>query len=267
MNKTTSLALRWCLLGAALALAPLGCKDSPMQPDNGSLSLSLRFVSNSARTALPKTTLAGFSAAVDSIRLTRVRVVLSKIELESANDSAEFRSASMVLELDLSGAVQTLGVVGVPFGSYREVEFNIHRVDSTDLASIPPAEQARFGDFLQDPAASIILAGFTYMNGNAQPFAHRSDLNVKQEYDLTPSLTVSEANPTANLTINLDSSNWFKDDAGALLDPADPKNRHRIDNNIKTSFKVYEDDDRDGDDDGDDDGGDGEDDDGDGDGD
>jgi hypothetical protein len=248
MNQAGNLVRQWRVLGAIFALALLGCKDSPVQPSAGSLSLSLRFVSNNARKALPKAETFA-PVAVDSIRLTRVRLVLSKIELESANDSAEFRSAPMVLEADLSGAVQTLAVAGVPFGSYEEVEFNIYRADSSDLASIPIGEQARFAEFLQDPAASIILAGLAFTNRSAQSFTYRSDLNVKQEYDLAPPLTVSETNPTANLTINVDASNWFKDESGALLDPADPKNRHRIDNNIKTSLKVYEDDDRDGEDD------------------
>lgn len=249
MKKTKRLVWSWSLTAAMLAIVMSGCKNTPTQPETGSLSLSLRFLAKTPRAALPKSASANAFTAVDSIRLTRARLVLSKIELESEGDSAEFRSAPMVLELDLSGAMQTLGVIGVPFGAYNEVEFKIHRVDSADLAAIPPAEQTRFADFLPEPFASVILAGVTYANGAGQPFVYRSDLNAEQEYTLTPPLLVSAINPAANLTINIDASNWFKDRNGVLLDPADRNNESQIKNNVKTSFQVYEDDDRDGDDD------------------
>ncbi len=245
MSQIFARMLRWSVTPALLAILLVGCNDTPMQSSNGSLSLSLRFAANTAATALPK--VSTLAAAVDSIRLTRVRVVLSKIELEAFNDSAEFRSAPMILELNLTGALQTLGVTGVPFGTYNEVEFKIHRVDSTDLAALPNAQ-----DFLQPSRASIIAEGLVYSNGAAQNFSYRSGLNVEQEYDLTPPLVVSADNPTANLTINVDATMWFKNSAGVLLDPTDPNNQNQIANNIKASFKVYEDDDRDGDDDDDD---------------
>ncbi len=261
MKRTMAGMLRWSLVPAMMALVMYGCNDSAMQPTSGSLSLSLQYSANSSRTALSKVSASAFAAAVDSLQLTRVRVVLSKIELETENDSADFRTTPMVLDLDLSGAMQTLGIMGVPFGSYSEVEFKIHRVDSTDLTAVSPDEQARFADFLLYPRASIIVEGVAYANGSGQAFTFRSGLEAEQEYELTPPLTVSDANPTANITININSSNWFRDRNGALLDPADFNNKDQISGNIKAAFKVYEDDDRDGrddsdDGDGDDDGGD-----------
>jgi len=260
VKKTTVFVLRWSLILATTALVMNGCNDSTMQPTAGSLALSLQYSVTGSPTAFSKAT--AFAAAVDSIQLTRVRVVLSEIELEIDNDSADFRTAPMVLELDLSGAMQTIGVMGLPFGTYSEVEFTIHRVDSADLAIIPPAEQARFADFLQSPRASIIVEGIAYTNGNGQAFTFRSGLVAEQEYELTPPLTVSDSNPAANITINVNSAYWFRDRNGALLDPADPNNAAQISYNIKVSLKAYEDDDRDGDDDDDDDdddGGDGDD--------
>ena len=242
MSQTISRVLRWSGIFILLAGLLMGCNDGPAQPTAGSLSLSLRFNANVANAGLAKS--AGVAAAVDSISLTRVRVVLSKIELEAFDDSMEFRSAPMILELNLNGTMQTIAVAGVPFGTYSEVEFKIHRVDSSDLALLPGAQ-----DFLQLPRASVIVAGLVYQNGNTQSFTYRSGLNVQQEYDLTPPLVVSDANPTANLTINVEAAQWFKNGAGFLLDPTDPNNQNQIANNIKASFKVYEDDDRDGDDD------------------
>ncbi|NUO80232.1 hypothetical protein HUU05_09165 [candidate division KSB1 bacterium] len=265
MKRTMAGMLRWSFIPAMMALVLYGCNDSAMQPTAGSISLSLQYSANSPRTALSKNSADAFAAAVDSLQLTRVRVVLSKIELESANDSADFRTTPMVLDLDLSGAMQTLGIMGVPFGTYSEVEFKIHRVDSTDLTVVSPDEQARFADFLLYPRASIIVEGIAYTNGCGQAFAFRSGLEAEQEYELTPPLVVSDANPTANITISINSSNWFRDRNGALLDPADFNNQDQISGNLKASFKVYEDDDRDGGDDDDhggdddDDGGDGDD--------
>ncbi len=48
----------------------------------------------------------------------------------------------------MRGALQNVAVVNVPFRTYRRVEFDIHRIESSDLAGLPASERTRFADFL-----------------------------------------------------------------------------------------------------------------------
>ena len=56
---------------------------------------------------------------------------------------------------------------------------------------------------------------------------------------------------SANLTIRLTISQWFRDSSGGLLDPAtankDQPNESLVNNNIQNSMKAFEDKDHDGD--------------------
>lgn len=253
---------RGIVLAALFSLAMVcACNDSPNGPGNSDgpqISFSVKYFGASRTNALPKFT-AGV-AAVDSITITRARLVLSKIDFEggdenSEDDDMEFRTPPMVIELNLTGAVQQVMIANVPAGTYDEIEFKIHRVDSADIAVLSPADQAAFADFITGERYSVIIAGLTYSNGAAQSFVFNSKIEAKQEYDLNPPLVVTDANTTTNLTLAIEASQWFVNGNGVLLDPNDGANRSAIEASLKRSLKLYQDDDRDGDDDyGDDDG-------------
>ena len=240
--KRKMFQLRSGLFVTALLVVFYGCKDSSTGPvASGQLSLSTRY----STASLAK--VSATSSAVDSIKITRARFVLKKIEFETTSDSAEFKSSPLVIDLNLTGSVQMIGVANLPFGTYREVEFKVHRIDSSNISSLSSVEKASFADFLAGEQYSIIIEGSVYKNGGAGlPFVVRSKVDAEQEYDLNPPLVVSEANPTANVTIVVSSSGWFRDSGGVLLDPTDGRNESLIGENLKASMKVYKDDDRDG---------------------
>ncbi len=219
-----------------------GCKDSSTQPvSSGQISLSTRYSASS----LVK--VSATSSAVDSIRITRARFVLKKIEFETSSDSTEFKTSPLVIELDLTGSVQIIGVANVPFGTYEEIEFKVHRIDSSNISGLSAIEKASFADFLVAERYSIIIEGIVYKNGGAgQAFVFRSKVDAEQEYDLNPHLVVSEANPAANVTMVVNSFGWFRGSGGILLDPTDSGNESLIGENLKASIKVYKDDDRNG---------------------
>jgi hypothetical protein len=92
-----------------------------------------------------------------------------------------------------------------------------------------------------------IRATGTY-NGTA--FTYTTDLDAEQEIALSPPITTDGSTP-ASLTLFVDVSSWFKtSDGTALVDPAttllDPANQSLVENNIKASFKAFEDENHDG---------------------
>jgi hypothetical protein len=82
---------------------------------------------------------------------------------------------------------------------------------------------------------------------------YETDLDVEQEFDLVPPITVTETTGAANVTVLLDLNQWFRDGSGNLLNPETGNksgvNESLIKENIKQSVEAFEDDDHDGHDD------------------
>ena len=229
-----------------LALVADGC-NSPTQATSGLVSMTSIYTASAFPVALSKFGSGSSLLTVDSIKITRARFVLKEIKLKTSTDSANFKDKSFVLALGLNGVMQDIAVAGVPFGTYRKIEFKVHRVDSSDIRGLFPAETAQFADFLSGEKYSIIIEGVLYKDGQSgQAFTYRSKIDAVQKYDLMPELVVSESNPNVNVTMKISSFNWFKNSSGVLLDPSDTNNEGQIDENLKNAIKLYKDNDRDG---------------------
>jgi len=191
----------------------------------------------------------------DTIIFTEVSMVLRKIELKpvevvSCDDSSssssgggeceEFEAGPVLVSLPLDGSVQAQFRLDVPAGSYREIEFEIHKVSKDDEADA--AFRAQHPDFIE---VSIRARG-TY---NGSSFVFETDLDVEQELGFSPALVIEENVPT-NITILVGLDTWFVDGSGGLYNPQTGnkggQNESEIKENIKTSIEAFEDDDRDG---------------------
>ncbi|MEW5798441.1 MAG: hypothetical protein AB1728_05500 [Bacteroidota bacterium] len=222
-----------------LGIAAWGCDNSTdSKPTSGTLGMSSKYTTSTLAKSEQ-------SAALDSIKITRARFVLRDIKFKSPKgDSSNFRTAPMILELSLNGSVQSVGSITVPFGSYSRIEYDVHRVEQTEIAA---TDSTLFAEFLAGERYSIIINGIVYNTGAApDTFAYRSKVDAKQKVDFDPAIDVSEASPAVNATVVISSANWFKNQSGALVNPKDPNNEGVIDENLKASIKVYKDNNKDG---------------------
>lgn len=226
------------------------CKEEIVAPQTGQISLQTKY---SLTPVLQLNRLGDIYAtpfAVDSIKVTRFRLVLKRIKFESDNDSVEFRTAPMVVEYNISGAVHEIAVSAVKLGTYREIRFKVHRVNDYDLQGFTPAERAPFTDFLAGERYSMIIDGVVFKDGSgSQQFSFRSRVDEEQKYNLVPPLVITSSNPNVTVTLRINSATWFLGSGSMLLDPTDLNNEDVINNNLKASIKVFRDDDRDGDED------------------
>jgi len=226
----------------------LGCDDdNAVGPaTGGKISLSTKYISSQALPKMGSTFLPGVSA-VDSIEITSARFLLKEIEFESVlGDSLEYEAGPIVVELDLSGSVNTIAVSDVPLGTYDEIEFEVHRIDSSDLADQGLVNSLEFQDFMQDERYSIIIKGTMFAPQGPTTFQFRSRVNEKQEYNLNPPLVLNTEGQVANVTLIISSANWFRVANGSLLDPTKPSNENQISKNLKASIDPVRDDDKDG---------------------
>ncbi len=235
------------VLPVLLGLAATGCEKSTEPSSTGQISMTSQYSSSSAPALSVYQGYAVEGAvAVDSIRISRARFLLRDIKFKTQADSANFRSAPFVQELNLNGSIQDVSVASVPFGTYRRIEFDVHRIDSAEVNALPAADRAQFQEFITGDRYSIIINGTVYKTGAvAQTFTFKSRVSAKQKIDLSPELGVGQGSTSVNVTLLISSADWFRSGA-TLLDPTDPTNENNISSNLRASIRVFKDRDKDG---------------------
>jgi hypothetical protein len=210
------------VVAGSLAALVAGCGGS-------NLSLSVRAGSPAVASASALT-------AGSGIVLTRVRVVISTVELEKSGTTEMDEVASGPYLLDLSGAALDGGNVdkvleaSVPPGTYSEIKFQVHKPgDGEKGANASLAEMIA-------AQASIIADGTI----DGASFSFTSAVTAEEKFE--GNVVIGDA---SNLTLNVDAASWFTAN-GSRLDPRSEPNRAQIENNIQKSFQAFEDDDHDG---------------------
>jgi hypothetical protein len=237
------------VMGMAAALA--ACSDT----GPSARTVSLTFATGAAggpllsRMGVASDTIVSGS---DVLVITRAQVVLREIELKRENDDLcdvgtsdddgceEFETGPMLVDLPLNGLAETVITIDADTGTYDEIDFEVHKTEGSGDATFI-AENPDFDGL------SIRVEG----TWNGTPFVYTSDLDVEQENELLPPLVITETTGT-NVTLRVDIATWFRNESGALVDPATGnlggQNESIIKENIKVSFHAFEDEDRDGDD-------------------
>lgn len=209
----------------------VGC-DSPTEPDAGPASATLSFVVGSA--SLTKS-LAGH------VTVSSAKVMLKTIQFHSVddNDSLDFNSEPLVVDLDLTGGVTTVGPIEIPVGSYDKVSFRLHKPDD--------GEDGLDSDFYEVGGSdrySVVVAG-THADTT---FVFKSQRGEKQRLEFDPPIVVTDTTTSVNVTLSVDVDSWFVNfETNANLNPSDADDESDIDDAIRESFRGFEDNDKSGD--------------------
>jgi hypothetical protein len=242
--------------GAALVAvaAVAACSDSG--PASAGRQVALQLATMPAVPALRTASAAGtetIALGSDIIEVSQVQMVLRRIELERVggtvcdplmtdDDCEEIKAGPVLLDLPLGAGASRSFSVAIDTGSYGKIKFEIHKPESSNDAAFV----ALHPDF---DGVSIRVTG-TY---NGVAFTYTSDLDVEQEHELVPPITVTDA-AGANLTLFVDLSSWFANSGNTgLIDPATANKggaaEGEVKSNIEASLNAFEDDDHDGQDD------------------
>ncbi len=209
--------------------------DSPTDSgdeNGGPAQASLSFVV-SDNTGLTK----GLSGHV---QVDTAKVLIRTIQFHSSDDSdsLNYRTDSFVLNLDMSGGLNTIEAMDIPAGSYNKVSFRVHKPGS--------GEDVGDDDFYESDSGadrySVVVKG-TYLN-SAFTFKSRSTPQQKIKFD--PDLVVTDTTTFVNVTLSVDVMSWFVDKNGDNLDPTNEDDESDIDGAIKDSFKGFMDNDKNG---------------------
>ncbi|MDH3495592.1 MAG: hypothetical protein OER21_02410 [Gemmatimonadota bacterium] len=239
---------------AVLGMATLAAACSDVGP-GGARTVSLSFTTGSGAAPLFSSTGVAddvFTSGSDVLVISQAQVVLREIELKRENNDVcdagmndddgceEFETGPMLVNLPLGGAVTTEVTIAIEPGTYDRIDFEVHKTEGSGDAAFIAANP-------QFDGLSIRVEG----TWNGTTFVYTSDLDVEQENRLVQPLLIDAAGPT-NVTLRVDLSTWFRNQSGVLVDPASANkggaNESIVKENVKNSFKAFEDRDRDGDD-------------------
>ena len=245
-------------LVAASAMIGLAACSNGNGPNGGQMSLT--FVTRASTgaavmadgsAALKSSAPETYTDGQNTLVISKVEMVLREIELErveAANcaaqaepdDCEEFEIGPVLLDLPLGVASREFAVDLQP-GTYDELEFEFHKVSNDD------PEDAAFRAAHPDMVDKSIRVTGTF---NGQAFTYETDLDVEQEFDLVPPLTIDENTTSANLTIRVGLEEWFRNQQGTLVDPQQANKGGQyeglVKENIKQSIEAFEDHDEDG---------------------
>ncbi len=167
----------------------------------------------------------------EGLVIEEVKLFITEMELESVeNDSLDFEIENFIVNLPLDGSPLVLTEQVVPAGIYDEFELEIEKPDDKDLIVNDSDFQDETGEY------SVVVKGFF----NGEEFMFRSSEDFEIDIDLNPNLVIGEGSSSV-LVISIDVYSWFRDSDGAGLDPKDPANTERINENIERSFEAFED--------------------------
>ncbi len=128
---------------------------------------------------------------------------------------------------------------------YKQIKFEIHKVEDADLASNPGLSDMKTLSVRITGTCSFAGCSCpTPPNSTVRTFTFESALDEEQEREGTFDLT----NGGGNIDFNIDPTGWFTDPSNAALtlDPCSATNQSKIESNIKASIDLYDDDNMDG---------------------
>jgi hypothetical protein len=238
----------WPLL---LAVGLVGCAEGSLQPEqSASVSLSMAV---SAEGAMTGATLDGvaFADGHHVLSLQSVSLVVGGVTLReegvavcpaaplAAVGCHVLERGLVLLEAPLDGSVRSLVAALVRPARYGALGLRLHapnRADAMDSTFLALHEGFE--------GTSLRVEGLW----DGEPFTFERTLDEERWVELRP--MVVESGRTANVTLRLDPSSWFRSEDGRLVDPRivalDPVAAAGVDSRIRTSIAAFEDDDVDG---------------------
>lgn len=183
-------------------------------------------------------TIQGSGDVVDSMRITRIRILVSRLKLHRSNEDTvagdkEVKTGPFLITIDSTGQ---RSVTGSPIqeGTYDKVKFEIHRFSSSDISTY--LNDPVYTDFVTGNRYSSIIEGRVYKNGVAYSFSFKSEATSNLSLSLATPFTISSGT-TASLLLQLNPALTFKS-GSQVMDPRDPRNKSDIENGLKQAVKT-----------------------------
>lgn len=178
-------------------------------------------------------------AEVDSVKITRVRILMSEIKFHSTSETNEntdktFKTGPYLYEAHNVGSNQVIAEGNLALGSYNKIKFEIHRFSSSEQTQY--SNDITFSEFATDDRYTVIIDGFAYQYGTAFPFVYKSSPTANLSLNLEPAVELVNG-VSADIFLQLSPINFMKI-GNSVLDPRDSTNENDINYLIQSAIKA-----------------------------
>jgi hypothetical protein len=169
---------------------------------------------------------------------------------EGDDEADDFKTPPFCIRLTpadmANGAIAHVLDSDVPAGTFNEIKIVIGPVAAARADAGMLGSKDAGTDSCDAAGDSVIVDGTFAGGGDAGPASFEFTSRLREEQKHETDMTVTVDGTTKNLTLTIDMTNWFKDANGRDLDPRLEANREAIEDNIKASIDIFEDEDEDG---------------------
>jgi len=234
-----------CFTSLVSFLAIAACSDGT-GPDTGA-AVAIKFGTAGATSAsmyagLAMVASAGQTSLIEgtngTLDITDIRVIVEKFELEPVEVSdcdvepepaacQDFEARYFFIDVPLTGAPVTVVQENIPAGLYDELEFEVGDVEVDDdpeeaadagaIAALFTKVRGEFPDW-PEKASMVVVGSFTPAGGSAVNFRAYFEAEIEVEFDLIPSLEVTEEGLSRSIVIELSPNMWFLRGDGTVMD-------------------------------------------------
>lgn len=215
-----------------------GCSESTSPNDQATVQMAAELdQSGVGAMALQKgieTSAAG--AEVDSLYITRVRLLVSDLKMHANGSDSTFggtiKTGPFLIQFDSAGS-HVFTSASVPAGNYDRIKFEIHKLSSNEVAQY--LNDPVFQDFVTDDRWTVIVDGYVVANNVRSPFTYRSKVTENIQVRFEPDL-VLEQGSTTMVALEFAPRAVFKKGSNRPLDPRDGENHNEIEKSIKDAL-------------------------------
>jgi len=176
---------------------------------------------------------------VDSVKITRVRILLSGIKFHSASETNEntdkaFKTGPFLYDAQIIGNNAIIAEGNLPVGNYNKIKFEIHKFTGSEQTLYQ--NDITFSEFATNNSYTVIMDGFAYQFGTAFPFTYKSSPTANLSLNLDPNVEISK-NISTDIFLQLNPTNFMKI-GNSVLDPRDASNDNDINYLIQSAIKA-----------------------------
>lgn len=229
---------KYLILGILIATIA-GCSDSPTNNDQATVTMQGEIESAAVTSTAQKgSVLAHGGNYADSLKITRVRILISELKLhrdkeDSIQGDRMVKTGPIMLQLDPSGA-KAFASAPLPAGTYDKLKFEFHRFSSSEISLY--LNDTVFADFVTNERSTVVIEGIVYVDGVATPFEFKSGVTANLEFKFDPSVTLNTGANT-NLVVVVNAGKIFRESQSTKIhDPRDPRNQSELDGAIHAAF-------------------------------
>lgn len=220
-------------------LAVVSCEDSTAPAQQGTIVVRTNIIGPTVTAAMPDGSTQS-PDEVDSVRVQRIRVLISRIKLHAtAEDTSDQAGrdvkAGPAIVTWTRDTLTTVFAAPVPTGRYDRVKLEMHKFSAAEAATY--RNDSAFADFATaSDRVTLIIDGVTWKDSVMTPFTLASDRTENLWVVLEPCFEIT-ASSTTTVVLDFDAVELFRI-GGRVINPSNAQVKTLLQTRLRTLLRL-----------------------------